>query len=128
MKKIRFTLQILLDSFEIHCSALNIKRKNKQSYKPGSVTRPKARPLSFLWDRRRRRPQATYPQQRPKSETGRLDCCLFGLSTPEVYQHIRCRMRRGLLPRVFTLTLQARRFVFCGTGCRSLVTEKAPSC
>ena len=57
----------------------------KQSCKPGSV--PINRSLSFLLEHRRRCPPATYPQQRPKPETGRLICCLFGLSTPEVYQH-----------------------------------------
>jgi len=43
-------------------------------------------------------------------ETSSLICCLFGLSTPEVYLHNCCQQCRGLLPRVFTLSAGEPKF------------------
>lgn len=75
-----------------------------QSCKPGSVGAEA--PLCHL-----SRPNVTVRLKQPTRSGDREDPdgspfrCLFGFSTPEVYHPGCCQTGRGLLPRVFTLTL-----------------------
>jgi hypothetical protein len=93
-------------------------RRNKPSSVPASQ-----RAGSFLWDRRRRRPQAAYPGLSPRpravgsSGAGHPSSPIWPCSGWGLPCHACCQTRGALLPHRFTLA--------CAAGPRSLAVAAA---
>ena len=106
------------------------KGKIKQSYKPGSVSFSKERPLSFIWACRRQQALAPYPQERSEdlrraaSSLAYLDFQLLRFTITPV---AKCVV--GSYPAFSPLPFPKKwRYFFCGTCCQWLVTLPPPSC
>lgn len=110
-------------------SNLTKKGKIKQSYKPGSVSHPKERSLSFIWTCRRQQALAPYPQERSEdlrraaSSLAYLDFQLLRFTITSV---AKCVV--GSYPAFSPLPFPKKwRYFFCGTCCQWLVFRPPPS-